>query len=71
MVDCYIALHKMRNALTAASNCCKQMNHHPKALTVSLFDNSYNCHVCIILKFLNSLLFRFFLNIINYNFFKY
>jgi len=36
MVDCYIALHKMRNAVTAASNCCKQMNNHPKALTVSI-----------------------------------
>lgn len=35
MVDCYIALHKMRNAITAASNCCKQMDNHPKALTVS------------------------------------
>lgn len=35
MVDCYIAQHKMRNAVTAASNCCKQMNNHPKALTVS------------------------------------
>ncbi|KAL4089145.1 hypothetical protein QTP88_024213 [Uroleucon formosanum] len=34
MVDCYIALHKMRNAVTAASNCCKQMNNHPKALTL-------------------------------------
>jgi len=36
MVDSYIALHKMRNAVTAASNCCKQMNNHPKALTVSI-----------------------------------
>lgn len=26
----------MRNAVTAASNCCKQMNNHPKALTVSI-----------------------------------
>ncbi|XP_050430220.1 anaphase-promoting complex subunit 7 [Adelges cooleyi] len=34
MVDCYISLHKMRSALTAASNCCKQMNNHPKALTL-------------------------------------
>lgn len=36
MVDCYIASHKMRNAVTAASNCCKQMNNHPKALTVNI-----------------------------------
>ncbi|XP_025419257.1 anaphase-promoting complex subunit 7 [Sipha flava] len=34
MVDCYIALHKMRTAITSASNCCKQMNNHPKSLTL-------------------------------------
>jgi len=37
MVDCYMALHKMRNAVNAATNCCKQMKNHPKALTVSVF----------------------------------
>ncbi|VVC31787.1 Hypothetical protein CINCED_3A017194 [Cinara cedri] len=34
IVDCYIAQHKMRNAITAASNCCKQMDNHPKAYTL-------------------------------------
>jgi hypothetical protein len=47
MVDCYIALHKMRNAVTAASNCCKQMNNHPKALTVSInfINNLYVIYI--------------------------
>lgn len=47
MVDCYIALHKMRNAVTAASNCCKQMNNHPKALTVSnnFINNLYVIYI--------------------------
>jgi len=57
MVDCYIALHKMRNAVTAASNCCKQMNNHPKALTVSInlyfvyfyFNRNYIINLLILL----------------------
>lgn len=47
----------MRNAVTAASNCCKQMNNHPKALTVSInlyfvyfyFNKNYIINLLILL----------------------
>ena len=34
LVDCYIAMHRLREALTIASNACKQLGQNPRALTV-------------------------------------
>lgn len=34
LVDCYIAMHRLREALTIASNACKQLGQNPRALTL-------------------------------------
>lgn len=36
LVDCYIAMHRLREALTIASNACKQLGQTARALTVSI-----------------------------------
>ncbi|KAG8283976.1 Anaphase promoting complex subunit 7, partial [Homalodisca vitripennis] len=33
LVDCYVAQHRIREAVSFASNCCKQLNNAPRALT--------------------------------------
>lgn len=34
LVDCYVAMHRLREAVTIASNACKQLNNAPRALTL-------------------------------------
>ncbi|XP_054269328.1 anaphase-promoting complex subunit 7 [Macrosteles quadrilineatus] len=34
LVDCYVAQHRIREAVSFASNCCKQLNNTPRALTL-------------------------------------
>uniref|UniRef100_A0A1B6MFT6 Anaphase-promoting complex subunit 7 n=1 Tax=Graphocephala atropunctata TaxID=36148 RepID=A0A1B6MFT6_9HEMI len=34
LVDCYVAQHRIREAVSFASNCCKQLNNAPRALTL-------------------------------------
>ncbi|KAJ9580300.1 hypothetical protein L9F63_004040, partial [Diploptera punctata] len=34
LVDCYILMHRLREALTIASNACKQLGQTPRALTL-------------------------------------
>ncbi|XP_067010812.1 anaphase-promoting complex subunit 7 [Anabrus simplex] len=34
LVDCYVAMHRLREALTIASNACKQLGQSPRALTL-------------------------------------
>lgn len=34
LVNCYIAMHRLRDALTIASGVCKQLGHNPRTLTV-------------------------------------
>lgn len=35
LVDCYLAMHRSREAVTIASNACKLLGQTPRALTVS------------------------------------
>lgn len=39
-VDCYVGMHRLREALNIASNACKQLGHTPRVLSVSsiIFD---------------------------------
>lgn len=60
----------MRNAVTSASNCCKQMNNHPKALTVSnskiklfLFFNNSSHFPKLIIKYTIIEIYKFIINI--------
>ncbi|KAK7793832.1 hypothetical protein R5R35_014328 [Gryllus longicercus] len=34
LVDCYVGMHRLREALTIASNACKQLGQSPRALTL-------------------------------------
>lgn len=34
-VDCYIGMHRLREALNIASSACKQLGHTPRVLSVS------------------------------------
>ena len=36
MVDCFIGLRRLREALNIACSCCKLLGHTPRVLTVSL-----------------------------------
>lgn len=38
LVDCYLAMHRSREAVTIASNACKLLGQTPRALTVSIFQ---------------------------------
>lgn len=38
LVDCYLAMHRSREAVTIASNACKLMGQTPRALTVCNAD---------------------------------
>lgn len=37
LVNCYIAMHRLREALTVASGVCKQLGQNPRTLTVVNF----------------------------------
>lgn len=37
LVDCYIALHRTRDAISFASNACKQLGQNPRALSLYAF----------------------------------
>lgn len=36
LVNCYIAMHRLREALTVASGVCKQLGQNPRTLTVCI-----------------------------------
>lgn len=54
LVNCYIAMHRLREALTVASGVCKQLGQNPRTLTVSkiifmpkiLFSYNNYQHAC-------------------------
>lgn len=39
MVDCYLAMHRTREAIELANSACKQLGSTARALTVSSFIN--------------------------------
>lgn len=51
MVDCYIAMHRTREAIELANGACRQLGHTARALTVRNFINDWIAQYKILFAF--------------------